>query len=134
MDAAWAVESRLTPDAADFVRFCYQRRKVGWPEIYDEMCAVASRGLFRGWGPDDLAQHGVGFGLFELPALAALVARIVSEAPLPCRDRARRGSSRTIDEPRIEVVAAEERPRSGELLVDDRPVPLLRPRLVPAPS
>ena len=26
------------------------RRRVGWPELYDEMCAVASRGLFRGYG------------------------------------------------------------------------------------
>ena len=25
--------------------------------------AVAGRGLFRGWGPDDLAEHGIGFTL-----------------------------------------------------------------------
>jgi hypothetical protein len=25
------------PDAADFIRFCYRRRRVGWPELYDEM-------------------------------------------------------------------------------------------------
>jgi len=56
---------------------------VGWPELYDEMCAVASRGLFRGWGPDDLAGHGIRFGLFEMPRLAVTVAEIVAE------DRAR---------------------------------------------
>ena len=39
-----------TPEAEAFVRFCYQRRRVGWPELYDEMCAVATRGLFRGMG------------------------------------------------------------------------------------
>jgi hypothetical protein len=70
-------------DAVEFVTFCYQRRKVGWPELYDEMCGVANRGLFRGWGPDDLAVHGIGFTLREMPALAALVTGIVTE------DRAR---------------------------------------------
>jgi len=33
---------------------------VAWPELYDEMCAVAGRGLFRGFGSDDLAAHGIG--------------------------------------------------------------------------
>jgi len=68
-----------TPEAEAFVRFCYQRRRVGWPELYDEMCAVATRGLFRGMGHDALTEIGVGFSLFETPRLAALVARIVSE-------------------------------------------------------
>jgi hypothetical protein len=68
-----------TPEAEAFVRFCYQRRRVGWPELYDEMCAVATRGLFRGMCHDALAEIGVGFSLFETPRMAALVARIVSE-------------------------------------------------------
>ena len=67
------------PDAVEFIRFCYGRRRVGWPELYDEMCAVASRGLFRGYGPDDLADHGIGFGLFDMPALAAVARQIVAE-------------------------------------------------------
>ena len=49
----------------------------GWPELYDEMCAVATRGLFRGMGHEALAEIGVGFSLFETPRLAALVTRIV---------------------------------------------------------
>jgi hypothetical protein len=68
-----------TPEAEAFVRFCYQRRRVAWPELYDEMCAVATRGLFRGMGHDALAEIGVGFSLFETPRLAALVTRIASE-------------------------------------------------------
>jgi hypothetical protein len=79
MDSRRTIEDRLTPEAAEFVRFCYQRRSVGWPDLYDEMCAVASRGLFRGWGLSELAEQGVGFSLFETQALAALVARIVAE-------------------------------------------------------
>jgi hypothetical protein len=68
-----------SPEAEAFVRFCYQRRRVGWPELYDEMCAVATRGLFRGMGHEALAEIGVGFSLFESPRLAALVQRIVTE-------------------------------------------------------
>jgi hypothetical protein len=79
MDSRRTLEEPLSPDAADFVRFCYRRRPVCWPELYDEMCAVAGRGLFRGWGAAELAEHGVGFSLFESAALAALVRRIVAE-------------------------------------------------------
>ena len=67
------------PDAVEFVRFCYHRRRVGGPELYDEMCAVAGRGLFRGLSTDDLSGIGVGFSLFDMPALANLAARVVAE-------------------------------------------------------
>jgi hypothetical protein len=67
------------PEAVEFVRFCYHRRRVGWPELYDEMCAVAGRGLFRGFSADDLGGIGVGFSLFDMPALAHLATRIVAE-------------------------------------------------------
>ncbi|MDO8483931.1 MAG: hypothetical protein Q7S35_03165 [Candidatus Limnocylindrales bacterium] len=67
------------PDAVEFVRFCYHRRRVGWPELYDEMCAVAGRGLFRGLSADDLGGIGVGFSLFDMPALAGLASRVVAE-------------------------------------------------------
>jgi hypothetical protein len=79
MDQRTAATRVPDPDAAEFIRFCYRRRRVGWPELYDEMCAVAARGLFRGLGTDDLANHGIGFGLFEMPALAAMSAGIVAE-------------------------------------------------------
>ena len=69
----------VTPEAEAFVKFCYQRRRVAWPELYDEMCAVATRGRFRGMGHEALAEIGVGFSLFETPRLAALVTRIATE-------------------------------------------------------
>jgi len=65
-----------TATALDFVRFCHRRRRAGWPELYDEMCAVASRGLYHGWGFAELAEHGVAFGLAEMPRLAGLVAEV----------------------------------------------------------
>ncbi|HEY2917189.1 MAG TPA: hypothetical protein VGI98_08255 [Candidatus Limnocylindrales bacterium] len=83
MVARPAPERALTDDAVEFVRFCYSRRKVGWPELYDEMCAVAGRGLFRGWGPDELAEQGIQFGLAEMACLASSVVQIVAD------DRAR---------------------------------------------
>ena len=79
MDSRQAASDLPDPDAVEFVRFCYRRRRVGWPELYDEMCAVAGRGLFRGYNADDLADLGIGFSLFGMPALAVLSARIVAE-------------------------------------------------------
>ena len=66
-------------EALEFVRFCHRRKRVGWPELYDEMCAVAGRGLYRGYGSDELAEIGIGFGLFEMPSLASIVSRVVAE-------------------------------------------------------
>jgi hypothetical protein len=74
-----AIEVGLTPEAIEFVRFCYRRRRVGWPELYDEMSAVAARGLFQGWSYVELGEHGIGFCLDELPRLAALAERIARE-------------------------------------------------------
>jgi hypothetical protein len=68
----------VTVDAVEFIRFCYARRRVGWPELYDEMCLVASRGLFRGWGPDELETHGIKFGLLEMAGLSTTVCEIVA--------------------------------------------------------
>ena len=79
MDQRSAATGTPDPDAIEFVRFCYRRRRVGWPELYDEMCAVAGRGLFRGYDADDLAGLGIGFSLFDMPALSILASRVVAE-------------------------------------------------------
>ncbi len=78
MVARPAAAPRFTAEAVEFIRFCYARRRVGWPELYDEMCAVASRGLFRGWGPDELQSHGIKFGLLDMADLSTTVADIVA--------------------------------------------------------
>ena len=71
------------PDGADlaleFVRFCYRRRHVAWPALYDEMSVVAGRGLFRGMGYAELAERGISFCLGDLKKLVALTERVVSE-------------------------------------------------------
>jgi hypothetical protein len=103
-------------DAAEFVRFCYRRRRVGWPELYDEMCAVAGRGLFRGWGSDELSAEGIGFSLFEMPALAVLVHRIVAEEH---EKRAQVLAPSIARAPAASAVA----PRSAETAQEHAPVP-----------
>ena len=81
-----------SPEAVEFIRFCRGRRRVGWPELYDEMILVACRGLFHGYGFEELAERGVGFSLRELPRLAALVVRVVAEERPPVQaGKARRG-------------------------------------------
>ena len=85
------------PAVEEFVRFCYHRRRVGWPELYDEMCAVAARGVFRGWGFAELADQGICFTLSDLPALAAVAAEVSREE----RERSRRvrTATQSIDAP-----------------------------------
>ena len=78
-ERAFAAAPGADSEAIDFVRFCHRRRRVGWPELYDEMCAVAGRGLYRGYGAEELSTIGIGLGLFQMPALAGLVAQVVAE-------------------------------------------------------
>ena len=113
----------VSPEAVDFVRFCYNRRRVGWPELYDEMCAVAGRGLFRGYDADDLAGIGIGFSLFDMPALAVLSARIVAD------EQALRRPVAVMIKPEVEPVVP---PRSSPI-VEERTfdVPI---RLAVAPA
>ncbi len=79
MDQRSATAAPSIPDANEFVRFCYRRRSVGWPELYDEMWLVASRRLFRGLGPGELADLGIGFSLFDMPTLAEIAAIVIAD-------------------------------------------------------
>ena len=93
MVARPALDQSLASDAAEFVRFCYRRRRVAWPAIYDEMCSVATRRLFRDLGHAELAERGIGFSLYEIPALAGLAQRVIAEE-LDRTSRARAGVRR----------------------------------------
>jgi hypothetical protein len=74
-------ETAANPDAeaVAFVRFCYRRRAVAWPELYDEMCAVAAYGDYRGLTYEQLESLGIRFALTALPRLAEMAARIIAE-------------------------------------------------------
>lgn len=68
-------------DVAEFIRFCHGRKHVGWPELYDEMCAVAARREFNGWGHDQFAARGLTFSLFEMPRLSGWVRSVLAMTP-----------------------------------------------------
>jgi len=72
-------------EAEAFVRFCYRRRAVAWPELYDEMCAVAAREEYQGLGYEQLARLGIGFALSSLPRLAEVANRVIAEERTPQR-------------------------------------------------
>ena len=93
------------------MRFCYERRRVGWPELYDEMCSVASRRLYEDWGPGELAERGIGFRIEEMPALADLVRLVVAEDPARHTVAYRLPNGRRVTLRSTEVDAAD--PRAG---------------------
>jgi hypothetical protein len=66
-------------ESLEFVRFCYRRRRVGWPLLYDEMCAVAARGAYHGTGFAELAERGISFCLSDMPKLKELLDRVMAE-------------------------------------------------------
>ncbi|MBI2983517.1 MAG: hypothetical protein HYY42_04990 [Chloroflexi bacterium] len=64
--------------AIDFVAFCYQRDQREWPRLYDEMCYVASKRLYRGLGYDELKDAGVDLtfsGMTKMSTIAREVMR-----------------------------------------------------------
>ncbi len=106
------------PEAVDFVRFCYRRRHVGWPELYDEMCAVAGRGLYHGYCADDLSRIGIGFALFEMPALATIVQQVVAEDLERRRLSAEAVRARYVAPDAVEGAAPIERVAMDDVAVD----------------
>jgi hypothetical protein len=66
-------------EVVSFIRYCYQRRRIGWPELYDEMCGVAARAEFRDMDYDRLAELGVRFSLQEMGRLSALAQDVVAD-------------------------------------------------------
>ena len=71
------------PDVAEFIRFCHDRKHVGWPELYDEMCAVAARREFNGWDQEQFAARGLTFSLFEMPRLSGWVRAVLANPGEP---------------------------------------------------
>jgi hypothetical protein len=116
MNSRSAAARPAHPDAIEFVRFCYRRKHVGWPELYDEMCAVANRAMFRGFDVDALAGIGIGLCLSDMPGLAAIVAQVVAE-----EQQARRPVA-------VRIVTDDE--TAGD---HEEPSGGMRPRLVPVP-
>jgi hypothetical protein len=90
------------PDVAAFIRYCHHRRGATWPELYDEMCAVAARREFNGWDHAELAARGLTFSLFEMPRLAGWSRTVLAGTD----QRGDASSHRGAGTPRLEARAA----------------------------
>lgn len=69
--------------AIEFIAFCYQRNRREWPRLYDEMCYVASKRLYRGLGYDELKDAGVDLtfsGMTKLSRISKEVTRQLGTA------------------------------------------------------
>jgi hypothetical protein len=71
--------TEVPEEVVAFIRYCYQRRRIGWPELYDEMCGVAARAEFRGMDYERLETLGVRFSLQEMGRLATLAQQVVAD-------------------------------------------------------
>ena len=69
-------EERIAALAIEFIVFCFQRRAVGWPQIYDEMCYVAGNRLYKGLGYEELKEAGLDFTLAGLARTSRVTAEV----------------------------------------------------------
>lgn len=78
-------EERIAQLAVDFIAFCFARRSVEWPALYDEMCFVAGNRLFKGLGYAELNEAGLDLtlaGMSRTTRLAREVTRQMKPLPL----------------------------------------------------
>jgi hypothetical protein len=87
------------PRAIEFIRFCYLRRRVSWPDLYDEMCMVAARGLFRGMLYEDLEEIGISFTLGGMQSLAGWTQGVVIDERARARASGHRPAPLPTDAP-----------------------------------
>ena len=69
-------EERIAALAIEFIAFCFERRSVGWPQLYDEMCYVAGNRLYKGLGYEELKEAGLDFTLSGLARTSRVTAEV----------------------------------------------------------
>jgi hypothetical protein len=62
----------LDPKVIGFILYC-TREKRQWPDLYDEMCRVAGKGLYQGLHYRDLRKMGLSFSLRGLGTTIQLI-------------------------------------------------------------
>ena len=70
--------------AIEFIAFCFERNRREWPRLYDEMCYVASKRLYRGLGYAELKDAGVDLtfsGMARMSRISKEVTRQLASAP-----------------------------------------------------
>ncbi len=68
----------VDPVVRDFILFCIQRQGKQWPALYDEMCWVAGRRLFRGLGYAELRKLGLSFSLTSIDDTIKVVGTVTA--------------------------------------------------------
>ena len=70
-------DDKIAQVAIDFIGFCFERKGADWPVLYDEMCFVAGKRLYRGLGYEELREAGLDFTLAEMESaqLESIVAK-----------------------------------------------------------
>ena len=69
----------LNPSAHDFILFCLRRNGEAWPALYDEMCWVAGRHLFRGMGYAELRGLGLSLSLTNIEGTIRMVDVVMAQ-------------------------------------------------------
>jgi hypothetical protein len=81
-------EEEVAQVAIEFIAFCFSRRAVEWPLLYDEMCYVASNRLYRGLGYAELREVGIDLTLGGLVKTSRIANEVTRR---PRHDRVRDG-------------------------------------------
>ena len=68
----WVAEDKIAQVGIDFIAFCFERKGADWPVLYDEMCFVAGKRLYRGLGYEELREAGLDFTLAGLARTSRL--------------------------------------------------------------
>jgi hypothetical protein len=69
----------VDPIVRDFILVCIQRQGKAWPALYDEMCWVAGRRLFRGLSYADLKRLGLSFSLTGIEDTIRMVDAVTAD-------------------------------------------------------
>jgi hypothetical protein len=69
----------VDPVVRDFIIFCIQRQGREWPALYDEMCWVAGRRMFRGLSYSDLRRRGLSFSLTSIEDTIRMVDAVTAD-------------------------------------------------------
>jgi hypothetical protein len=75
-DGHRVTEERIAALAIEFIAFCFRRRAVEWPQLYDEMCYVAGNRLYKGLGYEELREAGLDFTLSGLARTSRVAAEV----------------------------------------------------------
>jgi len=65
--------------AREFVCFCVERNGKEWPALYDEMCWVAGRRLFKGLGYTELRELGLSLSLTHIDDTISMIDTVTTE-------------------------------------------------------